>query len=292
MTMHSLATHALYNRKQVDHALGGSDVRQARANWIDPAAIGELFSAVGQRPFFERLRAFVRYRVHFDNCVVVAFSPFRKPLVLYQWAPEVPDYFGMLHHDMAYQNDPFFQQAMKGPQDTVHTLQSIAPIEFFDSAFFDKYYRQVGMIDELGLISSQNAEHILHFSISRSAQSTEFAQGDWDSMAYMGPLLSVALKQHCARWFEQMFFQRIGRDEDALKAFTPLLVGRLGPNRGVTPREAEVAALMLRGHTNDSIALILGIRAGTVKVHRKNLYAKLEISSTSELFRLCKTPVE
>ena len=35
-----------------------------------------------------------------------------------------------------------------------------------------------------------------------------------------------------------------------------------------------------------SIATLLNISVGTVKVHRKNIYAKLEISSQSELFSL------
>lgn len=56
--------------------------------------------------------------------------------------------------------------------------------------------------------------------------------------------------------------------------------------RGVTAREAEVADLVLRGHSNGSIGAVLGISTETAKVHRKNLYAKLRISSSFELFRL------
>ncbi|MDH4555753.1 response regulator transcription factor [Pseudomonas sp. BN417] len=36
-------------------------------------------------------------------------------------------------------------------------------------------------------------------------------------------------------------------------------------------------------YTNCSIAELLGIQRGTVKVHRKNLYDKLEIGSQAEL---------
>ncbi len=44
--------------------------------------------------------------------------------------------------------------------------------------------------------------------------------------------------------------------------------------------------MVLRGHSSDSIGRHFGITTGTVKVHRKNIYAKLGISSQSELFSL------
>ena len=54
----------------------------------------------------------------------------------------------------------------------------------------------------------------------------------------------------------------------------------------LTEREREVAQLILRGHSSESICFNLGISLGTVKTHRKNAYAKLEISSQSELLSL------
>ena len=53
-----------------------------------------------------------------------------------------------------------------------------------------------------------------------------------------------------------------------------------------TEREREITQLILRGHSSQSIAFNLGISLGTVKTHRKNAYAKLGISSQSELLSL------
>ena len=39
----------------------------------------------------------------------------------------------------------------------------------------------------------------------------------------------------------------------------------------------------LRGHSSESIGFNLGISLGTVKTHRKNAYAKLGVTSQSEL---------
>jgi DNA-binding CsgD family transcriptional regulator len=52
----------------------------------------------------------------------------------------------------------------------------------------------------------------------------------------------------------------------------------------LSPRQAEVALLILRGHSTVSIGLRLGVSAQTVKVFRKQLYARCGLSSQAELF--------
>ncbi|MDZ4135631.1 MAG: helix-turn-helix transcriptional regulator, partial [Paracoccaceae bacterium] len=54
----------------------------------------------------------------------------------------------------------------------------------------------------------------------------------------------------------------------------------------LSPRQAEVALLILRGHSTVSIGLRLGVAAQTIKVFRKQLYAKCAISSQAELFAM------
>ncbi len=54
----------------------------------------------------------------------------------------------------------------------------------------------------------------------------------------------------------------------------------------LSPRQAEIAMLILQGHSSPSIGLRLGISFQTVKVFRKQLYKKCNISSQAELFTL------
>lgn len=63
--------------------------------------------------------------------------------------------------------------------------------------------------------------------------------------------------------------------EQAFLSFAPALL---------TPREQTIVSLVLRGHSSLSIGSLLDITEGTVKIHRKNIYAKLGISSQTELF--------
>lgn len=54
----------------------------------------------------------------------------------------------------------------------------------------------------------------------------------------------------------------------------------------LSDRQAEIIGYLLRGHSTGSIALHLDISAETVKVHRRNAYANLGISSQAELFSI------
>ena len=54
----------------------------------------------------------------------------------------------------------------------------------------------------------------------------------------------------------------------------------------LTAREIEVIGMILKGYSAAAIADGLSITHGTVKVHRKNAYRKLRISSQAELFSL------
>ena len=61
------------------------------------------------------------------------------------------------------------------------------------------------------------------------------------------------------------------------------------PAHSVVPlakRQAEVAFLVLQGHSSMSIGLRLGISTQTVKVFRKQLYKRCGVSSQAELFSL------
>ena len=54
----------------------------------------------------------------------------------------------------------------------------------------------------------------------------------------------------------------------------------------MTKRERQISQLLLRGHSSKSVARQLGIAPGTVMVHKRNLFAKLGITSQYELFSL------
>lgn len=55
---------------------------------------------------------------------------------------------------------------------------------------------------------------------------------------------------------------------------------------GLSPREAEVARLLARGHANKNVAQKLGISEKTVHIHRQRVMEKTACANATELARL------
>lgn len=54
----------------------------------------------------------------------------------------------------------------------------------------------------------------------------------------------------------------------------------------LTPREHEIAVLVSEGQPNNEIAALLGLSAGTVRIHLHNIYDKLDIRNRTSLAAL------
>jgi DNA-binding NarL/FixJ family response regulator len=62
-------------------------------------------------------------------------------------------------------------------------------------------------------------------------------------------------------------------------------IGRLAqePEPALTTRELEVLQLIVHGKSNKDIAVVLGLSANTIAVHRANIMQTLGIHNTAEL---------
>ena len=104
-----------------------------------------------------------------------------------------------------------------------------------------------------------------------------FDSAEVDHLQLLTPLISAALELHGRQ------LPREAESADVGNQLESAFVGALGQ---LTEAQRYIAKLLLQGHSSASIARQLGISEGTVKVHKHNLYQRLEISSHAELFRL------
>jgi len=253
---------------------------------LDPAALGGLVEHLETDGFFDRLHDLLNSALHIDNLVAIVFHPLGSPLILHQKSPQEPNFFRMMYAQGAYLLDPFYLASKDERRSGIHRLKHLAPDRFIESEFYRNYYAKVSMIDEIGLLWPFDDELTMHLSLGRRLGSARFGAREFRAFSYVAPLLVALLRRQARPAVEawrnpatpsnqaETGGKVIDIAQDWLKEFH------------ATARETEIAALILQGHSNISIGQALKISGETVKVHRKHLYAKLSISSQTELFLL------
>ncbi len=117
---------------------------------------------------------------------------------------------------------------------------------------------------------------LAEISLSRPRRGGGFDDADVARLSAVAPVIGALLRKYWAEFGATSSHSSPpdSRVDDAFANFGKAVL---------TGREREVTQLILRGHSSESICVNLGISLGTVKTHRKNAYAKLAISSQSEL---------
>ena len=253
---------------------------------LDPAALGGLVEHLETDRFFDHLHDLLNTALHIDNLVAIVFRRVGSPLILHQKSPQEPNFFRMMYAQGAYLLDPFHLASQDERRSGIHRLKHLAPDRFTESEFYRNYYAKVSMIDEIGLLWPFDDELTIHLSLGRRFGSARFSAREFSAFSHIAPLLAALLRRQARRPVESWRDRAVPKEhaepggeviniaQDWLKDFH------------ATARETEIAALILQGHSNISIGQALKISGETVKVHRKHLYAKLSISSQTELFLL------
>ena len=182
--------------------------------------------------------------------------------------------------DGSYLLDPFFTAYRADPETRLMTLAEVAPDGFRQSTYFRRYYEAIHLQDEIGMLISLANGRTLFYSIGRRAKERRFTRREIGDLRRVLPVFAALNKSH----FERGDY-RPAEEETATSDGLGDAMERFGADT-LTQREREIAGLILKGHTSNSIAHNIDISPGTVKIHRKNIYRKLQISSQSELFTM------
>lgn len=245
-------------------------------------ALARVIDHLGGPRFWRNLILLLDEVMSFDNALAVLIGPDGVPRVLDEFdtggtdAPSpVPLYLNGL-----YLLDPFLQAAHDGLADGLYRLEEVAPDLFRQSEYFLSYFRDAVGEDELQLIVKLAPTYDV-VSLSLGAK-TRFDVEALGRLAVCAPWLIAMIRQHQARLATEPGKRAdsgdlSGRVERALAGFGAELLSE---------REMSIARLVLRGNSSKAIAERLAISPETVKVHRRNLYNKLGISTQPELFSL------
>jgi DNA-binding CsgD family transcriptional regulator len=153
-------------------------------------------------------------------------------------------------------------------------MRELAPDNFRQTEYFRLHYAETRIVDEIGFVIRLEHDHTGVLSLSRTGTAPFFADEELGLLRSAAPVICAFGERH---WLHFPVNSRdINSAKPAARIEHPLL----------TKREQEIVTLVLKGHSNPSLAAVLSLSPNTVKVHRRQIYSKLAISSQAELFRL------
>lgn len=241
------------------------------------SAQSRLVLAIGGQAFAERLLEAAGACLAHDAAALMIFHPAAPPAVLVDRLR--PAERAWLYGDYlsgVYALSPFYRAAQKLKAPRVARVRDIAPKGFAQSEYHRRYFARIGVDDMIGLLIPASDAETVFISFSRSTGSRRFTTGDAKALAHCAELLAAAVTRHC-----QIAGPLASRH---IAAAAAPIIHRPAPS-GLTAREAQVVNLMLEGHSARAIGEALRISNETVRVHRRNIYEKLGLSSQAELFR-------
>lgn len=242
--------------------------------------------AVLESPQFDRVvfQAISRL-VQIDFTVAFAYRGRVRPLIL-GCTVEEPYRRIMLDDYVSgpYLLDPFFQAALSGTNAGCHRLSSFAPDHFRQSEYYRKHYHRTEIGEEIGFFFELPDRVTGVLSVIRWRQHSSISRPEFSILQAIEPSLRAIFTKRWSDASKRMDKpQRTDGERGALgNEFFDDFKSFGGSQLSL--REHQIVSLILQGHSTESIARQLDLSPGTVKVHRRNVYRKLGISSQAELF--------
>ena len=252
------------------------------------AAFGDLVGkqAMTDAEFGETFRRMMQALVRFDHIVVFAYSGAERPIDLYSTFDRNEHVvFVALYQVGPYLLDPFYHTAGER-RGGLFRMRELAPDRFFSSEYYRTYYVKTGLAEEVGFFVTTGDGTTVVLSLMRREESGPFPAADFALLRKVEPLVATMVRQYWAKLAHRFegaaSGARRGRKATGLSGVTDAVWQGLK----LSAREAAIVELVLQGHSSESIGLKLGIATGTVKVHRRNVYRKLGISSQTQLLSI------
>lgn len=267
----------IYHKTHSDALAGGSVNSEAEIRLL-----GELIAELGQDGFPAQIAAWVRSIAPFDYMVVFSYRGSAQPIDLFDDFPaDKRQVFVTDYQEGPYMLDPFYLAAVRPVEPGLYRMRDLAPDRFYQGEYFRSYYVRTGLSEEIGYFVDLPDSTMAVVSLMRATRT--FTLREFRSLSAVFPILAAAVRRH---WPD--LSRRFGgaRDSAESNAFDTRVERSFHTFGGgvLTRREREIAEYTLKGHSAEAIGRLLGISPGTVRIHRRNIYAKLRISSQGELF--------
>ncbi|PYC17629.1 LuxR C-terminal-related transcriptional regulator [Pseudomonas mosselii] len=242
--------------------------------------VGQCIEHLDRPSFWRTLATLLGDFVEVDTWVALLFSH-DKPLIFDQspYEREGIDPLVSVYANGLYLLDPFYISSRERPLTGLVRLADVAPEQFQQTDYYRLYFTHNVVADEVQFNLALGDGRTLCLSLGGRSR---FDAQAIAQLELVRPWLIGLLRQ-------RLHFEQLPERAPAKPALG-LAQGRDEARRQLesvlTARELDVVRLILAGHSNKETAIKLKLSAETVKVHRRNVYRKLDVNSQSELFSL------
>ncbi|SEW26504.1 transcriptional regulator, LuxR family [Aliiroseovarius sediminilitoris] len=235
---------------------------------------------VGTAEFPAHFCAFCAGLAGADAAYLTAFFDADGPAEIYSTRSD-PDTLEALalYLDVAFVLDPFYKLFQAKTGDRVDGLGDIAPDDFRRSEYYAKFFRAVKLRDECGVMLHLTDQAALFLSLGvRGTSRLQVLR-----LRACLPAIGALARRH----WTVLTPDRVD-GTGRLAAHLDRAFEAFGSST-LSPREGQIARMILQGHSSKSIAISFDNSPETIKVHRKRIYAKLGVASQGELLSLFLT---
>ena len=250
-----------------------------------PPALSGAIDALGDEAFSPALLEFIRTAANFDSAVIMAYPKTSALQVIYNALHDGDQSgFGGTYRDRLWLLSPLYLSAKAGVRGFFHILD-IAPDSFQNSEYYKLYYQSNGVKDHTGFLVECGDGSPVAISLERTPALKAFSKRDKRQLEEITATVAALVRK---QWPAGPSVQENVAAEPMnpnLHQHVETLLQQFGSSR-LTPRERDVVQLILKGCPSKTAARQLDISVQTERVHRKNIYNKLGLSSHGELFSL------
>ncbi|NRB19826.1 MAG: helix-turn-helix transcriptional regulator [Rhodobacteraceae bacterium] len=250
----------------------------------------DFIQTIGTDTFFDDLSAVVDRITPYSSLLFFLYRPGAAPILLSK--SRVTESFrqGLDNYvNHTYLLNPVYQSFKTGIESGVYQMSEILPDGYGALISSVEFEIKIDVKETIGYLTPGWPKHteelmllinlpdglMIEVTILRQ-RDVGYSRQDYLAMTQVFPIVQAVFHKH---------WELMNRDFTA-HASRPSLDSAFDDfgSEALTAREQEVVKLVLTGHSSESISLRLGTSVPTIKSHRRNIYAKLEIGSQAELF--------
>lgn len=243
--------------------------------------LAQCITSLNSAQFSQRLVEFVDSFIDYDCLVILGYRENKHPIYLYDSIDTRRELLFQRYLMNSFTSDPFYIALTNNNIEGVYSLQEVISDDREYKDYRKQFYNDTNWQDELGLTVRIDETRWVVIYFGYTDAQKKFTDGQKQQLKNRYNLIQALCHQH---WSSDSFLIANSKQSN-ISQVIKLGIASFGEDL-LTIREQEITALLVQGYDSKEVAAHLSISIGTVKNHRKRIYAQLKVASLSELFQL------